>query len=126
MYAMVLVLVVITSTSSTLCVSSNNDVDQEIFMVVDDQTTMHHAGMGISKVLTSRVGRLIGAVKGFIAMVFLKEDVIQNQAVVLRAVVALYSAHAAIPIHAAELHEAAFVSSLVCYGLVSMCMCTCM
>ncbi|GKD69344.1 hypothetical protein Tco_1323434 [Tanacetum coccineum] len=49
MYAMVLFLVVITSTSSILSVSSNNDGDQEIFMVVDDPTSMHHAGMGMSK-----------------------------------------------------------------------------
>nr|GEU48355.1 tetratricopeptide-like helical domain-containing protein [Tanacetum cinerariifolium] len=50
MYAMVLFLVVITSTSSILSVSSNNDGDQEIFMVVDDPTSMHHAGMGMSKI----------------------------------------------------------------------------
>ena len=52
MYAMVLFVFVITSTSSILSVSSNNDGDQEIFMVVDDPTSMHHAGMGMSKVHT--------------------------------------------------------------------------
>ena len=49
MYAMVLFLVIM-STSSTLCVSSNNDGDHDIFMVTDDQTTMHDAGIGMSKV----------------------------------------------------------------------------
>ena len=38
------------STSSTLCVSSNNDGDHDIFMVTEDQTTMHDAGIGMSKV----------------------------------------------------------------------------
>ena len=48
MHAMVLFLVFITSVSSTLCVSSNND---EISMVVvEDQPTVHDAGKGISKV----------------------------------------------------------------------------
>ena len=49
MYAMVLFLVIM-STSSTLCVSSNNDGDHDIFMVTEDQTTMHDAGIGMSKV----------------------------------------------------------------------------
>ncbi|PWA78189.1 hypothetical protein CTI12_AA214610 [Artemisia annua] len=57
MYAMVFLLVVITSTSSILCFSSNNDGDQDIFMVVDDQTTMHDAGIGMSKANPVQIGK---------------------------------------------------------------------
>ncbi|PWA75699.1 hypothetical protein CTI12_AA217680 [Artemisia annua] len=59
MYAMVFLLVVITCMSSTLCVSSNNDGDQEIFMVVDDQTTMHDAGIQISKANPVQIGKFL-------------------------------------------------------------------
>ena len=49
---MVLFLVFITSVTSTLCVSSNNDGNQEknSMVVVEDQPTVHDAGKGISKV----------------------------------------------------------------------------
>ncbi|PWA50471.1 hypothetical protein CTI12_AA411320 [Artemisia annua] len=61
MYAMVLFLVVITSTSSTFCVSSGNDGDQEIFIVVDDQTTMHGggAGIGMTKANPVQIGKFL-------------------------------------------------------------------
>nr|GEW87365.1 tetratricopeptide-like helical domain-containing protein [Tanacetum cinerariifolium] len=59
MYAMVLFLIVITSTSSTLCVSSNNkNGDPEIYMVVDDQrTTMHDSR--ISKANPIQIGKFL-------------------------------------------------------------------
>nr|GEY01680.1 ribonuclease H-like domain-containing protein [Tanacetum cinerariifolium] len=55
-YMMVLFLV-ITTMSSTFCVSSNNDGDQKIFMVVNDQTTMHDAGIGMSQVNRVQIGK---------------------------------------------------------------------
>nr|GEY38509.1 tetratricopeptide-like helical domain-containing protein [Tanacetum cinerariifolium] len=59
MYAMVLFLIVITSTRSTLCVSSNNNNDvSEIYMVVDDQrTTMHDSGRAMSKANPIQIGK---------------------------------------------------------------------
>ncbi|GJW69445.1 hypothetical protein Tco_0123869 [Tanacetum coccineum] len=103
------------SKSSILSVSSHNDGDPEIFMVVDDPTSMHHAGMGISKAKPVEIGKfLLEDGKGLFAMVFSMEDVIPKQAVVLRVLVAPYSAHVAFPTHAAELHEGALVFSLVC------------
>nr|GEZ04615.1 tetratricopeptide-like helical domain-containing protein [Tanacetum cinerariifolium] len=59
MYAMVLFLVVITSTSSTLCVSSNkNNGVPEIYMVVDDQlTTVHDSGRAMSKANPIQIGK---------------------------------------------------------------------
>ncbi|PWA87944.1 hypothetical protein CTI12_AA124470 [Artemisia annua] len=59
MYAMVLFLVVLASTSSTLCVSSNNDGDQNIFMVVDDQATVHDARIGMSKANPVQIGTFL-------------------------------------------------------------------
>lgn len=59
MYTIVLFLIVFTSTSSTLCLSSNNAGEQEIFMVVDVETTVHHAGMGTSKVRSQIVDDFI-------------------------------------------------------------------
>ncbi|PWA73573.1 hypothetical protein CTI12_AA252410 [Artemisia annua] len=57
---MVLLLVVITSMSSILSVSTtNNDGDQEIFTVVEDPTSMHHEGMGMSKAKPIEIGKFL-------------------------------------------------------------------
>ncbi|GKB01052.1 hypothetical protein Tco_0829096, partial [Tanacetum coccineum] len=52
MYVILLFLV----TSSVLSVSSNND--DEIFMVLDDPTSMHPAGTGMSKAEPVEIGKL--------------------------------------------------------------------
>nr|GEV14203.1 RNA-directed DNA polymerase, eukaryota, reverse transcriptase zinc-binding domain protein [Tanacetum cinerariifolium] len=59
MYAMMLFLIVITTTSSILCASSNDGGGQEISMIVDDQTTMHDAGMRMSKANPVQIGKLL-------------------------------------------------------------------
>nr|GEY60522.1 hypothetical protein [Tanacetum cinerariifolium] len=59
MYAMMLFLVVITSTSSILGVSSNNHCDPEILTVVDNPTSIHHAGMGITKANPVQIGKFL-------------------------------------------------------------------
>nr|GEY27909.1 ribosome biogenesis regulatory protein homolog [Tanacetum cinerariifolium] len=57
MYAMVLFLIVITSTSSTFS-SNNKNGDPEIYMVVDDQrTTMHDSGRAMSKANPIQIGK---------------------------------------------------------------------
>nr|GEV71711.1 hypothetical protein [Tanacetum cinerariifolium] len=56
-FAMVFFVAVITSTSSILSISLNRDGnDPEIFMVLDDPTSMHSAGMEMTK---AEIGKFV-------------------------------------------------------------------
>nr|GEX96744.1 nucleotide-binding alpha-beta plait domain-containing protein [Tanacetum cinerariifolium] len=112
MYALVWFLIVITTTSSILCGSISDGGDQEISMIVNDQTTMHDGGMRMSKTNPVQIGKFLSEDgKGLLAMGGLMEHVVLIQTV--DQIRATYSSHVAFPKHAAELAQAALVISLV-------------